>query len=204
MRRGIACHRALALAATLWLAVLGAVGCGPRAMMLTDKQYAPRPSGQQIELFEGGISMPHEAIAIVDSVSVDELTTGTRKKMVEDLRARARKLGADAVINVKMLVAPERGWVLDPQTPFRSWKQGWTDSYFLRGHVVRFRPVLLETGEMVSSIGQRFDSGDGAQAATPDKDLEIRPIVDKQGRRGWSSRRAAPSKPKVPTIESGK
>jgi hypothetical protein len=186
------------------------VGCStPGMKMLTDKRYAPRPASYPIELYQGSVQTPHEEIAKLDSRGVELLTTETRKALVEDLRERARRLGADAVTNVTMLVRPERGWVLDPQTPFRSWRQGWGDVTFLRGTAIRFKPLLIETGEP-GVRGERFDFAEGERprikrdsSAESEAELEIQKSTDESGRRVWSSRRAKPAKAKLPTVEPG-
>jgi len=186
-----------------------ALGCGtsPRMKLLTDKQYPPRPANQTIELYQRGVETPHEVIAIIDSRTVDQLTTDTRKRLVEDLRERARRLGADAVINISLLIIAERGWIVDPQTPFHSWRQGWTDLHFLRGQAIRFKPLMIETGDAMVADGERFDFGEGEkptiQAAPAKSELEVYRTRDAQGRPGWGTRRATPSKPKTPTLETG-
>ena len=190
----------------LLAAVVVWVGCGtaPRTQMLTDKRYQARPASYPIELYESGVQTPHEQIAIVDSIGVEQLTTETRTVLVESLRARARDVGADAVIEVVMLIRPERGWVPDPQTPFRSWRQGWRDLHFLRGRAIRFKPLLIETGE---AGGARFDFGEGERPVVQSElkpELEIRKVTDRYGRRGYVTRPVRPAKPKLPVIEMGR
>lgn len=189
----------------LGILVVLAVGCGPRMKMLTDKHYEPRPASRQIEIYQGKVETPHDNIAIIDSRGFEELTSDTRKTMVDDLRERARRVGADAVTNVQMLIAPERGFVPDPQTPFKSVRQGWTDVHFLRGTAIRYKPLMIETEGEGSGV-QQLDYGPGEEpalkAAAPG-DLEISPTTDGQGRKGWTSRRTKPTKPRLPSVETG-
>lgn len=191
------------LSVALLLGVIASLGCaGPRMMWLTEKRYSPRSASHPIDLYEGEVQTAHEEIAIIDSVAVELLTTETRKTLVEDLRARAREVGADAVMNVSMLTRADRGWIPDPQTPFRSWRQGWTDLHFLRGRAIRFRPLLVESGGG-AVVGEPFDWAEGEQPtrqAETKPDLEIYEVKDRFGRRGYASR---PVKPKRPTIETG-
>ena len=191
--------------AGLLAAVMVATGCAPRMKMLTEKRYPERSPLQQIELYQGDVDTPHEDIAIIDSVAVDGLTTDTRKQMVEDLRERARRLGGDAVTNVTLLIVPERGWVVDPQTPFHSWRQGWRELNILRGRAVRFRPLLIET-DGAAKPGEQFNFGPGEQPTVKPgskTDLEIYATTDASGRNGWASRPAQPPKPRLPTVERG-
>jgi len=159
-----------------------AIGCSPRVQFLTDRRYEPRPASQEIDLFEGNAPVAHDSIALLDSAAVDELTTDTQRRLVTDLQRRARRLGADAVADVEMLMRAERGWIRDPYTPFRSWKQGWTDLHFLRGRAVRYRPVEIETGRGETAAGPT--SGPAVEASSPDeierKGLEIFETMEAQ------------------------
>jgi len=181
-------------------------GCSqPRMKVLTEKHYAPRPDSYPVELYQGSLETPHEDIAIIDSRGVEFLTSDTRKTLVDDLRARARGLGADAVTNVTMLIRPERGWVLDPQTPFRSWRQGWADVSFLRGTAIRFKPLMIETGD-TSATGEVFDFAEGERPRLQQEspDLAVEQSTDRQGRTVWTGRRARTSlPPRQPKAEAG-
>lgn len=201
--------RVFTLAALVLAGALGLHGCaGPQVKMLTDNRYEPRPESFEVDLYQGGVQTPHQEIAKLDSLAVDELTTAAREVLVEDLRKRARKLGADAVTDVVLLTGSIRGWVRDPQTPFRSYKQGWGDRYFLRGTAVRFKPVLMEAGEG-AVLGDPFVFGEGERPEgwrkAPSDDLEIYETTDREGRKGWGSRRKStkPRQPLAPTIELG-
>jgi hypothetical protein len=182
----------LALATALVLA-----GCArPRMELLTDKDYPPRPPSFEMPLYEGEVQTPHEVIAYLDSAWVEDVTTSTKTLMIEDLQKRARRVGADAVMNVRMLTGSVRGWVPDPQTPFRSFRQGWKDRYFLRGEAVRFKPLLIETGED-PVVGDPFLFGEGERpqswSQSPDDELEVYETIDEQGRRGFASRKKSPT-----------
>ena len=185
-------------------AILLATGCStPGVEMLTEKHYAPRAASYPVELYQGTVETPHDEIAKLDSVGVEFVTTDTRALLVEDLRVRARRLGADAVTNVAMLMRPERGWISDPQTPFRSWRQGWTDLHFLRGTAVRFKPLTIETGEP-GAAGQRFDWAAGERPAVEtESSPALEQSTDATGRKVWTLRQPKPTKPKLPTVEPG-
>ncbi|MCX8035633.1 MAG: hypothetical protein N3D11_01000 [Candidatus Sumerlaeia bacterium] len=185
------------------LVALAASGCQPRMKMLTDRTYPPTSPLQQIELYQGDVLTPYEEIAILDSIKVEALTSETQKVLVNDLRERARRLGADAVIHVSMLIAPDRNFVLDPQTPFRSYRQGWTDLYFLRGKAIRYRPALMETdsdtgGELSFAEGERPD----LKPQSP-PELEVRESRDAAGRTVWTAKRKE-IRPKLPTVDEGR
>ncbi len=192
----------LAASAAL-LVILFSSGCQPRMKMLTDRTYPPTPPFQQIELYQGDVLTPYEEIAILDSIKVEALTSETQKTLVNDLRERARRIGADAVIHVSMLIAPDRNFVLDPQTPFRSYRQGWTDLYFLRGKAIRYRPALIETD---SDTGGELSFAEGERPALkpqPPDEIEVRQSRDAAGRTIWTAKRKE-MRPKLPTVEEGR
>jgi hypothetical protein len=182
-----------------------AAGCTtPRMQRLTTKQYTPRPASYPIDLYAGDVETPHDDIALLDSIHVGELTTASRTALVDDMRARARKLGADAVTEVVMLIAPQRGWVLDPQTPFRSWRQGWRDTYFLRGRAIRFKPLRIEDGDHAIE-GVRFDFAEGERPAIEEEEtepqVEVYEFTDRFGRRGFATRRIEPGERKEMKVD---
>jgi len=208
MSRIQTCSRAIRVHAVVavFLGIIAGIGCsGPRMMRLSDRRYEPRPPSFPIELYEGNVKTAHEELAIIDSIAVEQLTTQTRKALVEDLRSRAREVGAGAVKNVTMLIRADRGWIEDPQTPFHSWRQGWTDRYFLRGRAIRFKPLLIEPGaEAVGAEPFAWAEGERPSVrAESAPQLEVYEVKDPYGRQGYAARRVIPPKRKLPTIEAG-
>lgn len=128
----------LALALIVSTALL--VGCSStNVTMLSKTRFPPKPSDAEIELFSGKITGPYVAIAIIDSRSHSERTKENKIKQLEDLRRLARKLGADAVHNIRLLKKKGRGYIPDERVPIPAWKQGSFNLYFLRGEAIKYK-----------------------------------------------------------------
>jgi uncharacterized protein YbjQ (UPF0145 family) len=119
------------------LIIIMSLGCShANYKMLTDTKLKAKPKNFDVELFVGKIERPYKPIAIVQSKSYDNKFEDTKIKQMEELKEIARKLGADAVHNIRMLDNSVSGYVIDYQVPFLSWKQGKYQLYFLRGEAV--------------------------------------------------------------------
>jgi hypothetical protein len=92
----------------------------------------------EVALVKGDIANEYVQIAYVDSMVLPKPDRESSRYMREDLRKKARSLGADAVIRVKMLSRKKEGFVNDPTTPFCSFRQGESEDYFLRGVAVKY------------------------------------------------------------------
>lgn len=126
------------------LAGMVLAGCSAqRVYPLTDRTFPPTPAGQEIKLYTNAIRRPHLKLAYVQSTSDVESSPESRVKQLEQLREQARALGADAVVEVRELKNKVRGAVPDEAVPFRAYRQGRYNLYFLRGTAVRF----VEPGE---------------------------------------------------------
>ena len=128
--------------------LLGLGACtGPRVHPLTDFQYAPKGPDAPIGLLVGKESTPYEAIAVVDSETYAKKDDATKEKMLEDLRKRARKMGADAVQDIRLLPVNVRGVTSDEDVPVPgAWKQGRYQLYFLRGEAIKYVERVGATG----------------------------------------------------------
>lgn len=127
------------LAVVVLLVALVAVGCAARRRyMLTTERFAPTPASQEVKLYVNEVRRPHIKIAIVQSFADPEPDAERKRKMLEALTSEARRLGADAVMNVRQLKNQVRGAVVDEAVPFQSYKQGRYDMYFMRGTAIRF------------------------------------------------------------------
>jgi hypothetical protein len=105
---------------------------------LDSTKYKPRQRDAEITIYAGKVDRPHVKIAIIDSETFPDKSDATKLKQLEQLKTAARKLGADAVEDVRLLAQKVRGYVVDERVPFPAWKQGEYELYFLRGVAVRF------------------------------------------------------------------
>ena len=67
---------------------------------------------------------PHIVIAVIDSSPREVIDDKAREAMLEQIKARARGLGADAVQKVRLLSEKGTGFIPDAATPFPAFKQG--------------------------------------------------------------------------------
>lgn len=112
-------------------------GCGgSRYKMLVETELKPKPKDFVPSLFVGKIDKSHKTIAIVQSRSYDNKDETTKAIQLEEMQKLARKLGADAVQNIRLLENKAHGFVVDQQVPFYAWKQGEYSLYFLRGDAI--------------------------------------------------------------------
>ncbi len=114
-----------------------AVGCNTASIRrLAWEDYAPKPTSDTIELYVGKVSRPYKPIAILQSKSFGDQTVQSKTRMMKDLRRLARKIGADAVIDIHMLPRRFEGMVMDERVPFPAWRPGEYRAYFLRGTAI--------------------------------------------------------------------
>lgn len=115
------------------------VGCSASQIHpLTDKKFPAKPATEEIDLYMGKVERPHFEIAIIDSRSLPGREDKDKQLQLNDLKRMARKLGADAVHDIRLLHKKARGMVIDERVPFPAWKQGEYKLYFLRGTAIKF------------------------------------------------------------------
>ena len=123
----------------LLLAALVFAGCtSTKVYRLTEEQFPATQNPEDVRLFLGQVQRPHVRIAHVNSYLDRDKTVATKREQLEDLRRRAARLGAEAVVSVRLLREKHRGYELDPTVPFGALRQGQYDLYFLRGTAIRF------------------------------------------------------------------
>jgi len=114
-------------------------GCNTGSIhKLTWETFPKKHKKALVEMYVGEISQPHREIAIINSPFYPDQTDQTKVEMLEDLRRLARRVGADAVMDIHMLPKRFEGMVMDDRVPFPAWKQGEYDAFFLRGKAVVF------------------------------------------------------------------
>jgi hypothetical protein len=126
------------LTAALGAALLAGGCAATRTHHLTDSRYRALPDDAPVRLYVNTVAQPHLEIAHINSFPADKDTPEVRRQQLEDLQARARRLGADAVVNIRSLRNKGRGWIPDDQTPFDSYRLGNYEQFFLRGTAIRF------------------------------------------------------------------
>lgn len=126
------------------VAVLLSVACttGPRMKRLTEDRFPPRPSIYPIETFAGRVQRPHIEIAIIESQAYDIDDVLTREAQLEQLKERARELGADAVDGLRILAKEVDGWTIDERAPAPAIKQGEYPLFFMRGRALVYQSSL--------------------------------------------------------------
>ncbi len=126
---------AVALAITL----LASLACHtPSLKRLTTTHFPPKPNSAPIDLYVGTVSQHHIEVAIIQSRSYASKDENTKARQLEELKRLARKLGADAVQEIRLLTKRAQGYVIDDRVPFPAWKQGKYNLYFLRGTAIRY------------------------------------------------------------------
>ncbi|MDX2177389.1 MAG: hypothetical protein SF028_13065 [Candidatus Sumerlaeia bacterium] len=126
------------LTAALGAALLAGGCAATRTHHLTESRYRALPEDAPVRLYVNTVAQPHLEIAQINSFPADEDTPEIRREQLEDLQARARRLGGDAVVNIRSLKNKGRGWVPDDRTPFDSYRMGDYQQFFLRGTAIRF------------------------------------------------------------------
>lgn len=115
-------------------------GCNtPTMKKLVWETYPPKQSDADVELFVGAMERPGKPIAIIQSRYFDEQTPENKTKMLADLRKMGRRIGADAVADIRIMPKYFQGMVVDERTPFPDWKQDKTYAFFMRGTAVVYQ-----------------------------------------------------------------
>ncbi|MBN1517862.1 hypothetical protein JXA32_14955 [Candidatus Sumerlaeota bacterium] len=133
---------------TALVAMAGLTGCArPGRALLTHKEYPSKSKSAPIDVYIGRYPGERIPLAVVNSVSLPEKDTIAKANMVENLRKQARKLGGDAVEDIRLLPREVRSYVTDENTPFRSWRQGTSYTYLLRGTVIRYDGEIVDVDQ---------------------------------------------------------
>lgn len=134
---------------------LVATACsGPRMLKLDNTSYPRRPSIYPIDIYIGDVGQPHRDIAVIESTAYAHDDEEGRRKQIEELKKEARRLGADAVQDVRILDKKVSGYTVDERVPIPAWKQGDYVLYFMRGKAVIYEsslPGAVQTGKGFAS-----------------------------------------------------
>ena len=142
-RRRISSTRRLLVTALLavWLVGTLTACAGPRMKRLSDKRYERIPTDQPVDVYVGKLAEVTAELAIIESSPYPFVDDEVKLEQIEELRRKTRRLGGNAVQDVRILAKVIRGFVVDERTPFTSWKQGTYEVYFMRGTAVRVPEV---------------------------------------------------------------
>jgi len=148
---------------------------------LTSLRFPPTPVDQQVKLYNSDISETHIKLAQIQSFADSSRDTETKRAQLVDLTKRARRMGADAVVNVRQLENRVRGMVVDEKVPFRSYQQGRYEMYFLRGVAIKYTDAASADASLnPAAETQTLPASDPAMTDIP----AIRTEEPEESRRG--------------------
>lgn len=141
--------KSLRLLCLLSLAVGALYGCAPcgyrNPVRPIDRACLPAgTSPAEIPLYRGDVLAKYTELATVDSFAcsqcyaTDGMEPAVVQDMLQDLQEKARSVGADAVIRVKMLGNQVAGFKENARTPFWSVEQGEWKEPFFRGIAIKY------------------------------------------------------------------
>lgn len=149
-------------------AALALAGCaGPRELAIEAPKNESRPFGYPVDTYVGEVPETHREIAVIESKAYQNDSAEARQRQLEDLRERARELGADAVQGVRLLTKRVRGYSADERTPFLSFRQGEYPLYFLRGEAIVYEaglPGAISSGGGFTSEPAGYQPSEAAES----------------------------------------
>ncbi len=158
--------------AVLALATISGGCSNTRVHPITDQEFQPARNVEQVKMYLGVVDRPHVQLAFVNSFPDSDKTVAIKRDQLRDLQKRAADLGADAVMDVRLLTEKHRGMTVDPTVPFRAWKQGDFDLYFLRGVAIRFVDESDPEWEEQQAGLPATDTEQMAESILPEQSLE--------------------------------
>ena len=155
-----------------WLCLIPVIliaGCTATPMQrLTTLRFQPTPKDQPVKLYNSDVTEPHIKLAQIQSFADSSRDTETKRAQLLDLTERARRIGADAVVNVRQLENRVRGMVVDEKVPFRSYQQGRYEMYFLRGVAIRYTdPASADASLNPTAETQTLPAADATSTDIP-------------------------------------
>lgn len=154
---------------TLFALAMGLLaGCaGPRMKRLTHQPAEPLESWETIDIYIGRVDAPIQEVAIIESEAYHFVDDSIKQRQLNQLKKKARRLGANAVHDVEILTKRVRGYTIDERAPIPAWQQGRTELYFMRGTAIR-KPI--SEPDHLEQI--RPDQGWLAERLTPPEPLD--------------------------------
>jgi len=93
-------------------AALSACGSGVKFVRMDATEFPPKDDSAKIEIFEGDITAPHIVIGTLSAkkdMDPSYNDQSTYDEVMDTLKEEARKVGADALVNVRPLTAEGGG-----------------------------------------------------------------------------------------------
>jgi hypothetical protein len=160
--------RVVGAALALCLVLGVASGCARGRIHRLDPNPPPRLTEGEPEVFATTPDRPWREIAVVMTTTREGMDDEVLAKHVREIKKAARRAGADAVINARLVTVKKTGYVRDPNTPFPSATQGEWAEYQMKGSAV----VYVETdaaGQPMAPIGEIVASS--ADAPRPTREM---------------------------------
>lgn len=115
-------------------------GCNTASVhRISPEKFPQKPADADVEMFVGTISRDNIPIAILNSKHFSDQSEESKKEMLASMKDLAREIGADAVMEIRILPKRFEGMVLDEKPPFPAWKPGNYQGYFMRGKAIVYR-----------------------------------------------------------------
>lgn len=134
--------KAYALTLLAAVALTMASGCAtPRQKTLAEEKFSPRAEPELVRLIIGPEEREHLDLAILQSAASRDRSTATRRVQLAEIRSRAAKLGADAVVDLIVIPQSRTGLVGDPGAPVAFPMQGTETTYIMRGRAIRYTDI---------------------------------------------------------------
>lgn len=169
-------HRFHSILAAIALCALVSACAGPRMKRLDTAEYPRRPSIYPIEVYSGQVNQSYRDIAIIESTAYADDTDPNRVAQIEELKKKARRLGADAIQQIRVLTKQVKGFTADERTPFPSVKQGSFPLYFMRAEAIIFESSL--PGSVARGNGFAMKNSEEELKPPPASTPEPTPVPD--------------------------
>jgi hypothetical protein len=115
-------------------------GCNTASVQrISPEKFSPKPPDADVEMFVGTITRENIPIAILNSRHFSDQSEESKKEMLANLKVLAREIGADAVMEIRILPKRFEGMVVDDKPPIPAWKPGNYYGYFMRGKAIVYR-----------------------------------------------------------------
>jgi len=142
------------------LVLLFLQGCNSTSIqMLSSEKFPQKPEDHPVDLYVGKIERNNKPIAILNSKHYPDQSKENKALMLAELREMARKIGADAVTEIKILPKRFEGMMIDENVPFPAWKPGNYFAYFMRGRAVIYSDLAKKRNKSYTTSIKSTNQG---------------------------------------------